>query len=177
MPRARSVRPSRSRPRMDEVAVPAVHFVEASARAPRTCSPDRAGPWGWIAFGVNFAKLMNCLGEGAQCRRLHAGMKFFNGRRSCESRRKINYRVDLHLGIDHRKRSPFMETREGCPNRRRCIGGSMRDRRWAFSAPAPGRLTCRQAAEGGNISGKESLLFFMVVGRQHHKRRWAGFAQ
>ncbi len=85
----------------DEVAVPAVHFVEASAghhvlvlQIEQTVRMDCAG--------VDFAKLMNWLGQVLNVN-VTRGMKFFNGGRSGESRWKIDYGVDLHLGIDHRR--------------------------------------------------------------------------
>src|ERR1700675_440730 len=100
MPRARSVRPSRSRPEDDEVAIPAIHFVEASpGHHVLVLQIEQAV--GMDCVGVDFAKLMNWPGQVLNVN-VAGGMKVFNRGRSRESRRKIDYGVDLHLGIDHR---------------------------------------------------------------------------
>src|ERR1700730_4220382 len=84
----------------DEVAVPAIHFVEASA-GHHVLVLQIEQTMGMDCVGVDFAELMNWLGEVLNVN-VAGGMKFFNGGRSRESRWKTDYGVDLHLGIDHR---------------------------------------------------------------------------
>src|SRR5882762_6773642 len=84
----------------NEVAVPAVHFVEASA-GHDILVLEIEQTMGMDCVGVDFAKFMNWLGQVLNVN-VARGMKLFNGGRSRESRRKIDYGVDLHLRIDHR---------------------------------------------------------------------------
>ena len=51
--------------------------------------------------GIDFAELMDRLGQVLNVN-IAGGMKLFNRGRRRESRRKIDYGIDLHLGIDHR---------------------------------------------------------------------------
>src|SRR6266404_7485754 len=84
----------------DEVAVPAIHFVEASA-GHNVLILQIEQTVGMDCVGIDFAELMNWLQQVLNVN-IAGGMKLFNGGRSRESRRKVDYGIDLHLGIDHR---------------------------------------------------------------------------
>jgi hypothetical protein len=86
------------------------------------------------------------------------GMKFFNRGRSRESRRKVDYGIDLHLGIDHRG-AVRHGTGEVVPTGGDVLANRREAERWLFLFLAQGALRASERKQEEDQWQGESSIF------------------